>query len=110
MRHIHFHLTLNQHDSRTYIHCVRSAQAIVRQWRCADDTWLYFQADAANKEMLVLLADFLPGRFPELFRREGSQLTNLVTQMTWDLDDPDLDHLDVCGRLVQVDARYELLL
>ena len=62
------------------------------------------QADAANKEMLELLADFLPGRFPDLFSRDGRRLTNLVTQMTWDLDDPTLDHLDVCGRLVQVDA------
>ncbi|KAK9852859.1 hypothetical protein WJX84_003744 [Apatococcus fuscideae] len=61
------------------------------------------EADAANKEMLQLLADFLPGRFPQLFRRVGSQLTNLVTDMTWDLDDPELDHLDVCGRLVQED-------
>lgn len=62
------------------------------------------QADAANREMLQLLADFLPGRFPQLFHRSGSHLTNLVTDMTWDLDDPKLDHLDVCGRLVQVSS------
>ncbi|KAK9821702.1 hypothetical protein WJX74_010565 [Apatococcus lobatus] len=61
------------------------------------------EADAANREMLQLLANFLPGRFPQLFHRSGRMLTNLVTDMTWNLDDPDLDHLDVCGRLVQED-------
>lgn len=60
------------------------------------------QAEAANREMLELLAEFLPQRYPDRFSRINSLLINHSTQEEWDLNDPNLDPLEVSALLVQV--------
>jgi hypothetical protein len=62
------------------------------------------QAEAANAELLELLADFLPRRFPDRFTKDGSALINHATGDVWDLSDPSLDPLEVSSLLVQVRA------
>jgi hypothetical protein len=62
------------------------------------------QAEEANAEMLELLADFLPQRFPDLFTRDGDALINHATGDVWDLADKSLDPLEVSALLVQVHA------
>jgi hypothetical protein len=61
------------------------------------------EATESAAEVLELLAAHLPTRFPTLYRREGTLLTNLVRQQTWDLARPALHPLDLAGRLVQED-------
>lgn len=58
---------------------------------------------AGSAEVLELLAAHLPARFPDLYRRNGEQLDNLVTGQCWDLSRPTLHPLDLAGRLVQED-------
>ena len=58
-------------------------------------------------EMLELLADFLPKRFPDRFSMEGSVLTNHSLGDSWDLADKSLDPLEVSAQLVQVLAVAE---
>jgi hypothetical protein len=60
-------------------------------------------SEAACREVLVQLAGFLPQRFPERFERDGDVLTNRATGERWDLEAPDLEPLDIAGRLVQED-------
>ena len=60
------------------------------------------QADGANREMLELLAAFLPKRFPDRFSMEGTVLTNHALGDSWDLADKSLDPLEVSAQLVQV--------
>ncbi|KAK9904897.1 hypothetical protein WJX75_005075 [Coccomyxa subellipsoidea] len=60
-------------------------------------------ADAANAEMLELLADFLPKRFPDRFTKDGNVLINHSTGDVWNLADPSLDPLEVSALLVQED-------
>lgn len=60
-------------------------------------------AEAANREMLELLAEFLPQRYPDRFSRINSLLINHSTQEEWDLNDPNLDPLEVSALLVQED-------
>ena len=60
------------------------------------------QADEANREMLELLAAFLPKRFPDRFSMEGTVLTNHALGDSWDLADKSLDPLEVSAQLVQV--------
>ena len=60
------------------------------------------QADDANMEMLELLADFLPKRYPDRFSMEGTVLTNHALGDQWDLADKSLDPLEVSAQLVQV--------
>ena len=62
------------------------------------------QAEEANAELLELLADFLPQRFPDLFTRDGDALINHVTGDVWDLTDKSRDPLEVSALLVQVHA------
>lgn len=62
------------------------------------------QAEEANAELLELLADFLPQRFPDLFTRDGDALINHATGDVWDLADKSLDPLEVSALLVQVPA------
>ncbi|CAK0783363.1 hypothetical protein CVIRNUC_006562 [Coccomyxa viridis] len=60
-------------------------------------------ADDANMEMLELLADFLPKRYPDRFSMEGTVLTNHALGDQWDLADKSLDPLEVSAQLVQED-------
>ncbi|EIE18797.1 hypothetical protein COCSUDRAFT_20416 [Coccomyxa subellipsoidea C-169] len=60
-------------------------------------------AEAANAEMLELLADFLPKRFPDRFTRDGDVLINHSTGDVWNLADPTLDPLEASALLVQED-------
>lgn len=61
------------------------------------------EAMAGSVEVLELLAEHLPGRFPTLYKRAGAMLHNLVTQQAWDLSQDILHPLDLAGRLVQED-------
>lgn len=60
-------------------------------------------SDAARQEVLDILAELLPRRFPAWFSRAGSALRNHLTGETWDIDNPPHDPLEVAGRLVQED-------
>ncbi len=61
------------------------------------------QAAAGSAEVLELLVDHLPARFPELYTRAGDQFNNLATDQRWDITQPTLHLLDLAGRLVQED-------
>lgn len=70
------------------------------------------EAAEANWEILEMLAEFLPRRFPGRFRREGALLCNLTTGDSYNIHDRSLDPLDVTSRLIQVHGRvlfYHLL-
>lgn len=62
------------------------------------------QAEDANREMLELLADFLPKRFPDRFSMDGTVLINHALSDRWDLADKSLNPLDVSAQLVQVSS------
>lgn len=62
------------------------------------------EAYAGSAEVLALLVEHLPQRFPTLYRRDGSVFHNLATQQRWDLSRSDLHPLDLAGRLVQEDV------
>ncbi len=64
------------------------------------------QAEEANREMLELLADFLPKRFPDRFSMEGTVLINHSLGDSWDLADKSLDPLEVSAQLVQVGGTF----
>ena len=68
------------------------------------------QSEAANAELLELLVDFLPRRFPDRFTRDGNAFINHASGDVWDLSDPSLDPLEVSSQLVQVCALALLLL
>lgn len=61
------------------------------------------ECDAAAGEVLALLAQHLPLHHRRIFRRDGARLSNLVTDEHWDVAQPALHALDLCGRLVQED-------
>lgn len=61
------------------------------------------QAAAGSAEVLELLADHLPARFPELYTRNGDQFNNLATGQRWNIMQPTFHLLDLAGRLVQED-------
>jgi hypothetical protein len=61
------------------------------------------EATAGSVEMLELLIEHLPARFPTLYKREDKVLYNLVTHQAWDLSQKTLHPLDLAGRLVQED-------
>lgn len=54
-------------------------------------------------EVLALLVDHLPRRFPTLYNRVDERLDNLVTGERWNLAECALHPLDLAGRLVQED-------
>ena len=58
---------------------------------------------AARREVLEVLAELLPRRFPAWFGRDGAVLHNRLTGERWDLEDLPHDPLEVAGRLVQED-------
>ena len=60
-------------------------------------------SEGARAAVLARLADHLPARFPDFFRREGAVLHNRLTGEAWDLDHPACDPLELAGRLVQED-------
>lgn len=62
------------------------------------------QAIEANWEVLELLVEFLPKRFPSRFAvaEGGTIIHNLSSGEVFDISDRSLDPLDVSSRLVQV--------
>ena len=61
-------------------------------------------SQAARAEVLALLAQLLPARFPDWFARDrAASLHNRLTGETWDLAAPGIDPLEAAGRLVQED-------
>lgn len=60
-------------------------------------------AAAGSAEVLALLAEHLPARFPMLYQREGHWLHNVSTGCRWSLTESTLHPLDLAGRLVQED-------
>jgi hypothetical protein len=61
------------------------------------------QAEESSAEALELLIEYLPVRFPALYRREGDLFHNLVTGQMWSISQRRLHPLDLAGRLVQED-------
>ncbi|WP_067555688.1 heme-dependent oxidative N-demethylase family protein [Oceanibaculum pacificum] len=59
--------------------------------------------EAAQAEVLALLAHHLPARFPDRFRRAGNALHSLADDRRIALDDSGRAPLDIAGRLVQED-------
>ena len=60
-------------------------------------------SEQARAEVLDLLADLLPRRYPGWFNRDGATLRNRLTHEDWDLSRPAYDPLELAGRLVQED-------
>jgi hypothetical protein len=60
-------------------------------------------SEAARREVLERLADYLPARFPEWFARDGALLHNRLTGEAWDLAALPADPLIVSAQLVQED-------
>ena len=54
------------------------------------------------QELLEMLADHLPERYPDRFRTEDGQLRNLVTGEAFDLQGSDMHPLKAASLLVQV--------
>ncbi|MCY4389268.1 MAG: DUF3445 domain-containing protein [Desulfurellaceae bacterium] len=61
------------------------------------------EAAPSSAEALALLVEYLPSRFPELYKRSGNQLDNLATGQRWEIHTTPLHPLDLAGRLVQED-------
>lgn len=60
-------------------------------------------AEAAGAELLGMLAAHLVRHHPAWFRRDGAALENGLTGERWWIDPPELDPLELAGRLVQED-------
>ncbi len=58
---------------------------------------------AARDDVLRVLAELLPRRYPGWFERAGSELHNRLTGECWDLHASPFDPLELAGRLVQED-------
>ena len=61
------------------------------------------EAREGSQEVLDLLVQHLPARFPRLYQRRGDALYNAVTGQEWPLTQSELHPLDLAGRLVQED-------
>lgn len=61
------------------------------------------EAEEASAELLEVLADFLPRRFPELYRRQGPRLESLTPKGSWQVAPPEAHPLLIAGHLVQED-------
>ena len=70
------------------------------------------QAAPANEEVLEMLADYLPSRFPDRFSLDGSLMHNHARNETLDLAEPGRHPLELASLLVQVGmtCNLELLL
>lgn len=62
------------------------------------------QAAPANEEVLEMLAEFLPRRFPDRFSCSGSLIHNHATNQTLDLAEPGRNPLEIASLLVQVSS------
>ncbi len=60
-------------------------------------------SEAARAEVLAVVADLLPRRYPGWFSRDGAVLHNHLTGEAWALNQPAHDPLELAGRLVQED-------
>ena len=60
-------------------------------------------SEAAQREVLEMLAAHLPRRFPERFRRDGGRLLSLADGRAVDLAEDGRPPLETAGRLVQED-------
>jgi hypothetical protein len=60
-------------------------------------------SESAQTEVLNLLLDYLPERFPNYYQRQGKQIKILLTQQIWNIEDFEINPLDLAGRLVQED-------
>jgi hypothetical protein len=60
-------------------------------------------SEAACAELLALLVDLLPRRFPDWFGHTGNSLHNRLTGETWNLAAPGVAPLEVAALLVQED-------
>jgi dimethylamine monooxygenase subunit A len=60
-------------------------------------------SEAAQREVLNLLLEHLPQRFPEVYQLEFDRITNLQTQQIWRISDFAAQPLELAGRLVQED-------
>ena len=74
--------------------CCHHCKALIRA--CAAQSYV------ADWEMLEMLADYLPRRFPDRFARQGSLLLNHSTGDAWDLSDRSQDAMEISALLVQV--------
>lgn len=63
----------------------------------------YPEAEAANRELLEVLATHLPTYFPEIFQMDGNVLHNLRTRESFDITSDEIDPLEAAARLVQED-------
>lgn len=61
------------------------------------------EAEAACSELLARLADFLPGRFPGLYERQGGEVRCRDDGSVFRLDPPEDHPLALAGSLVQED-------
>lgn len=61
------------------------------------------EAEDACAELLEVLAELLPRRFPDWFALDGGRLVNRLTGEDWALGATGVAALDLCGRLVQED-------
>ncbi|ETX06012.1 heme-dependent oxidative N-demethylase family protein [Candidatus Entotheonella palauensis] len=71
--------------------------------RCSEVFIVLPEAKPGSEEVLELLADYLPAQFPNLYERQGDQLSNQASGRTWNLACSTLHPLDLAGRLVQED-------
>ncbi|MBE9169640.1 DUF3445 domain-containing protein [Pleurocapsales cyanobacterium LEGE 06147] len=60
-------------------------------------------SEAGQKEVLDLLLDYLPQRFPQYYQRRGDRIENILMQQFWNISDFEAKPLDLAGRLVQED-------
>ena len=59
--------------------------------------------EAAQREVLALLAGHLPARFPEIYRRAGETMHVGASGRAVDLEEPGVPRLKIAARLVQED-------
>ena len=65
--------------------------------------WVSRPAEEACVELRDVLIEHLKARFPVSFRQRGTELTNLLTEETWNLLVAELPPLELASRLVQED-------
>lgn len=68
------------------------------------DVWAALPgSETGQQEVLALLLEHLPTRFPTHYQRDARSITNRITGERWNLDDWGDRPLDLAGRLVQED-------
>lgn len=60
-------------------------------------------SEAAQQEVLDLLLDHLPRRFPEVYHLRDDRIINQLTQQVWQISDYGANPLELAGRLVPED-------